>query len=86
MSNHGSRRFVVCIANIDQRLEEVICLGCFKFEVEDTSAKQMEEGTFEVIEGQSPYRLFPTVKEGATCTAWREDVYSLLLWRECGAA
>lgn len=76
MPSNGFKRFIVCIANIDNtqhsrtefsptsKQEVPVGLGCFLFEVKDTHTWQrydMLQGRFDVISGQSPFRELPTL-------------------------
>ncbi|XP_062505663.1 uncharacterized protein LOC134182283 [Corticium candelabrum] len=80
MPNNGFKRFIIFIANLDKETRSrklkggdlPVGLGCFLFEVKNTQTWQrcdMMQGSFEVTEGQSPYRrlqgLSLVVNEGA---------------------
>ena len=81
MPNYGLNRFILFIANIGSRSLSEVSVGCFLFEFEEGSNRQLPvlEGCFELLPDESPFRskYISILKQGAECINSEEEVASL---------
>lgn len=93
MPSNGFMRFIVCIANIDSVQHSrtynerhiPVGLGCFLFEAKDTQTWErynMLQGSFDVIEGQSPYREMRVLSQSIALDAESINSASLVKVQE----